>query len=224
MNYSIVQNNFNNSYILNLSLYNSYIGSVSTDNNSELVNISLSQSSIITSDLKISSINYINFVQSTLFGCFLKQSLFSYYNPTNFYCYNLNMIGSSLNFQNSTNVYSIAQTEAIYNTIKYQFNYTFNNSTSGNLSIPNILIPNNGWYIEKVLVDCSNNTIISSGSSSLSMGISNSSITSGFNNINTNNISNSIKVFDISNGGCSGVISNGFDLINLTLTGDNIIS
>jgi hypothetical protein len=98
------------------------------------------------------------------------------------------------------------------NTLKYQFNISFDGSVGygsiGTVSATPMLVPNygNGFYIEKVTLDCTGLSYSGDTEPILNIGMLGVDIRSGLNNSNggVTNINNKVSVFDISNNGANG--------------------
>ena len=212
-----------NGQIYNISCYNSQLNNLTMNNNSNLYYISLTSSNISHSELNTSSISYLSLDNSYLFGLFLKQSNFNYYNNTSFNLYNLLMVGSSINLGGINNTLLLSNTDMTYNTIKYQFTYNVAGFITNQYNM-NVLIPGSGWYIDRVVLNNINNPIVSTGTSFLSLGMYNLNQSYVFNSIDTTVLHGNIKVYDFSNGTLSGSVSTSVDYLNLNVGGDDIYS
>ena len=159
---------------------------------------------------------------------YMRDSNFESYAGTSSWVVNLDMLGSTFNF-GAGNYLIPTYTNANTNTVKYQFDVSFDGSAGygqiGNVNIPPFLIPDAGWYLEKVTVD-NNSTgaaLVAGTSSFLNIG-NNVDTDSGldYTRGNVYNMSGRVIVSDISNGGASGIKSTDRGNIVMLIEGGNI--
>jgi hypothetical protein len=214
-----------NSSIYNINCFSSGLNNLTLNSLASIANLSLTSSYITNSDFNVSLLGSLNLNNSNIFGWFLKQSDFINYSMNNSSIINLNMIGSYLNLynENTSGNLLLRNTNMFYNTIKYQFTYNLAGLITNQYNM-NVLIPGSGWYIDRVIVDNTNNPIVSTGNTLLSMGMYNLNQSYVFNSIDTSVLHGNIKIYDFSNGTLSGSVSTSVDYLNLNVGGDDIYS
>ena len=168
--------------------------------NSWFYNNNLNNSNITYGDLNIADIDTCNLTDTALQNFSLHGSYIHELNQNN----TPNSTGFDLkniefNFYNdNTHTYSLTSTVGHNNTIKHQFTVTLDGLGDGVVSIPRYIVPGTGWYIEKVIVDCT--PLVVSGTVSFSLGLHESN-SNFIKKVDSSVLSNKVKVYDIANGG-----------------------
>ncbi len=232
----------NNSSIVNVTLNSSSINNLSTDssiinnielNDSDIFNSNINDSSIFGSSLKSSNMYNLTLTGGGLEFVYMRDAnILNLVNDN--WITNLDMIGSTFDFNNEPSYEIPLYTRFDTNTIKYQFSKTFdgtkNNGQIGAVTIPKMLIPWNGtgWYIEKVIID-NNNTnaaLVFAGTYSY-INIGNTvDSDSGLDNTkgSISSMTSRITVSDISNGGADGTKTNAIGNIVMNIEGNNVMA
>ena len=207
--------------------------------NSEFINNSTLSSCFFSAYIQNSSLNSSNLNTTIIvdgYGIeflYMRDSNFQGYNGTSSWIVNLDMLGSSFNFGGGNYVIP-TYTNANTNTIKYQFQVSFDGTTgyglTGAVNIPFVLIPwentgeNTGWYIERVIVDNNTgNSLSIADTPYLNIG-TNISSNSGLNNTKglVTSLINKITYSDISNGGADGTKTNAIGNLTMDIEGGSI--
>ena len=209
------------SFYTNTLTYGSEITAM-TLRNSWFYNNSLNSSNIYSAQLNLADIDNCNLIDTGLQNFSLEGSLIYELNQNN----TPNSIGFSLKniefdfFNDGNNAYNLTSTVAHNNTIKHQFSHNLAGLGDGNIAIPRYVAPGTGWYIEKVIVDCT--PLVVSGTVSFSLGLHESHPESVLNDVDSSVLSNKVKVYDIANGGTTGAKSTvNLDWIGLFLNATN---
>lgn len=239
--------NIYGSTVENISMYSSaMIGNHIKNSNVYL--IGMTQSNLNNLELYDSSIHTSSILDSGIYSCNLKASEmanlnlsrgieFVYMRDANLRNYNtidsivnLDMLGTTLDFDNNDSYVVPYYTNANTNSIKYQFSFVFNGTTgygeSGAVNIPFVMIPSSGWYIERVVLD-NNGTgqaLVASGAGVyLNIG-NNVDSDTGLSNTkgDVSLLASKITYSDISNGGADGTKTNTIGNLTMNIEGGNI--
>jgi hypothetical protein len=160
----------------------------------------------------------------------MRDSNFRNYNTHTSGVINLDMLGTTLDFDNNNEYVVTNYTNANTNSIKYQFTVSFNGTTGygeeGGVLIPFVLIPTSGWYIERVIVDNkgTGQSLATSGPGVyLNIG-NNVDSDSGLDNTkgDVSLLVSKITYSDISNGGADGTKTIGIGNLTMNIEGGNI--
>jgi hypothetical protein len=207
----------NNSGISGLNfINNSYFSCMTLNNNCYFGDIGLSGSYISEANSDTSAF-YNNYLKSGGISFLYMQDagIYGINSTTNgFFTQHLELSAAFFNFGIAySGITSLpSYTTFNSNTLKYQFNISFDGSVGygsiGTVSVTPMLVPNygNGFYIEKVTLDCTGLSYSGDTEPILNIGILGVDIRSGLNNSGGGvaNINNKVSVFDISNGGANG--------------------
>lgn len=209
-----------NGNMRNLEIFDSYIN-----------NIYISNTGIYQSSLKSSNMTNINLDTYSIEFLYMRDSNFTNYNTHTNGVTNLDMIGTTLDFNNNNEYIIPNYTNVNTNFIKYQFSFMFNGTTgygeAGGLLIPMMLFPS-GWYIERVIIDNrgTGQALVASGPGVyLNLG-NNVDSDTGLDNTkgDVSLLSSKITYSDISNGGADGTKTNSVGSLNMNVEGGNITS
>jgi hypothetical protein len=230
--------NMHNSYMINclfrssmldtITFTSSTFGSVELTNDSSIISCFFTNNGLFNSSLMSSNINATTLNEYGIEFLYMRDSNFSEYSSTAS-VYNLDMLGTTLNFNGDSSYIIPNYTKVDTNTIKYQFSFTFDGTSGygeiGAVDIPKLLSPN-GWYIEKVIIDNSNTgtPLAFSGTYSyINIGNTTDSDT-GLDNTkgDVSVMSSRITVSDISNGGADGMKTSGYGNVVMNVEGNNI--
>jgi uncharacterized protein YjbI with pentapeptide repeats len=228
--------NFINSYIEDLdikntsfqnhTLYDSYLSSISV-NNTYFSHMGLSSSYFTNVNSFDSYISYIDLTSTNITNISSNKSELSYItkgDSSTLYQLDLNTAYLSLSSIGTYSNTFPSGSSFRFNEYKYQFGIYMDGSdghglTDNMLDIPTMLIPN-GYYVEKLILDC--DSLNYGSSATFSFGILDESPDL---EVQIDDITNKVKVFDISNRLLSGTKAGTNTTLYASLSGgDNITS
>ena len=207
-------NIFNNSQISNFGLENSSIYNLQLFNSTSYYNNGITNSTVGPLIADTSYITNLNLSNSTLGFITMKDSEINNINGTNFSMYNVEFTGFYYYLGDFGGISNTSIVNAIYhyNTIKYQYELSFNGQSGhgaiGSLDLSLFPVPPN-FFIEKCLVNL-RATKDSIEDPVLTIGMSAYDEEGAVNSTNGifSSLNNRVWCFDLSNGECTGEINN----------------